>query len=93
MTLLQSGCGLVGGFADENSAVRLEYWHLRMEWSSPRARAEKQGVIRYHPALARKEGREKRKTMAVLEINDWDDSVTSCRRSSLGREIADKGPN
>ena len=37
-----------------------------------------QGVIRYHPAVPRKEGREKRKKMAVLEINDWDDSVTSC---------------
>eukprot|EP00964_Phaeocystis_antarctica_P029330 scaffold16523_cov64-Phaeocystis_antarctica.AAC.1 len=37
-----------------------------------------QGVIRYHPALARKEGREKRKKMAVMEINDWNDSVTSC---------------
>ena len=37
-----------------------------------------QGVIRYHPARPRKEGREQRKKMAVLEINDWDDSVTSC---------------
>eukprot|EP00964_Phaeocystis_antarctica_P009580 scaffold5213_cov30-Phaeocystis_antarctica.AAC.1 len=33
-----------------------------------------QGVIRYHPARPRKEGREQRKKMAVLEINDWDDS-------------------
>ena len=36
----------------------------------------RQGVIRYHPA-GRKEWREERKKMAVLE-NDWDDSVTSC---------------
>ena len=48
--------------------------------STPTAARRKceQGVIRYHPALARNEGREKRKKMAVLEINDWDDSVTSC---------------
>ena len=47
--------------------------------STPTAARRKceQGVIRYHPALARNEGREKRKNMAVLEINDWDDSVTS----------------
>ena len=37
-----------------------------------------QGVIRYHPASAERRGREKRKNMAVLETNDWDDSVTSC---------------
>ena len=45
-----------------------------------------QGVIRYHPALPRKEGREKRKKMAVLEINDWDDSVTILFVRKEGRD-------
>ena len=49
-----------------------------------------QGVIRYHPALPRKEGREKRKKMAVLEINDWDDSVTSCLCGKKGERTGKK---
>ena len=43
-------------------------------------------MIRYHPALPRKEGREKRKKMAVLEINDWDDSVTILFVRKEGRD-------
>ena len=51
-----------------------------------------QGVIRYHPAVPRKEGREKRKKMAVLEINDWDDSVTILFVRKEGRENGKKIP-
>ena len=56
--------------------------------STPTAARRKceQGVIRYHPALARNEGREKRKKMAVLEINDWDDSVTILFVRKEGRD-------
>ena len=37
-----------------------------------------QGVIRYHPAAAERRQGEKRKNIPLLEINDCNDSVTSC---------------
>eukprot|EP00964_Phaeocystis_antarctica_P018536 scaffold10242_cov54-Phaeocystis_antarctica.AAC.1 len=50
------------------------------------------GECRHTPALPRKEGREKRKKMAVLEINDWDDSVTILFVRKEGRENGKKIP-
>ena len=47
-------------------------------------------MIRYHPAVTRKKGREERKKMAVLEINDSDDSVTILFVREEGRENGKK---
>ena len=51
-------------------------WFSSLEIVRSARFARRQGVIRYHPAW-RKEWREERKKMGVLE-NDWDDSVPSC---------------
>ena len=47
-------------------------------------------MIRYDPAWPER-WREERKKMAVLEINDWDDSVPSCLGGK--KEGRDNGKN